>query len=647
MKCFTRSFGTAAIALAALGIAGCRASAGGGGGASPAAHAASAAHKSSGPTGPGYTSPSKPSGAKLKGGTVYFAQAPGSGPNYIFPMYSAEFCGNANIGQLNMLLYKPLYWYGDNYSPTVDYDQSIGRKPTVSNGGRTFTIRLNKYKWSDGEKVSADGLVFWMNMMEADAASGWCGFAPGYIPQNVKSYRAVNTSTFQITFTKRYNPTWVLYQELAQLYPLPLAWDRTSLSQPVPKSFRHSVGASVKGAGRVYRFLNQQSRHTASWASSPLWRVVDGPFKLQSFTNTQRATLVVNRTYSGSPKPTIAKLIEVPFTSDSNLFDEIKSSGPSALTISELPAQDAPQASSVEAEGYNLNRGAAYGYNALTINLNNPTVGPLFRQLYVRRALAHLVDQPGWIHAILHGAAIPDYGSVPIEPASPLVPAITGANPYPFSIQAAAKLLKANGWDVVPGGTSTCAKPGAGAGECGAGITKGEKLAFTLNYESGVVSAQTEMQNLQAQARRVGINISLEQHTVDSILGDQGPCTPAQAACTRIQAAYWGFFITYVPFYYPSGELLYIKGDGLNSANYGTRRMTKLIQATQTASNANEKAAMARYIKYVEQQEPQIFLPYQVGTFEPAAGTLVSKRLGGYTANAFGDLTPQFWYLTK
>ncbi|MFQ4147495.1 hypothetical protein AAGW05_02175 [Arthrobacter sp. LAPM80] len=32
---------------------------------------------------------------------------------------------------------------------------------------------------------------------------------------------------------------------------------------------------------------------------------------------------------------------------------------------------------------------------------------------------------------------------------------------------------------------ATCTKPGTGAGECGVGVTSGQKLSFTLQYSSG------------------------------------------------------------------------------------------------------------------------------------------------------------------
>ena len=72
--------------------------------------------------------------------------------------------------------------------------------------------------------------------MKASPSTEWCGYAPGYFPDNVVRYSAPNPSTFTITFNKAYDPEWVLYSELSQIFPMPLAWDRTSLSQPAPKT---------------------------------------------------------------------------------------------------------------------------------------------------------------------------------------------------------------------------------------------------------------------------------------------------------------------------------------------------------------------------------------------------------------------------
>ena len=80
-------------------------------------------------------------------------------------------------------------------------------------------------------------------------------------------------------------------------------------------------------------------------------------------------------------------------------------------------------------------------------------------------------------------------------------------NPYPYSISNAKKLLSSHGWKVVPGGVDTCQKPGTGANECGAGITKGEKLSFQFLYASGVIQYTVEIQAFASAASEAGIQV--------------------------------------------------------------------------------------------------------------------------------------------
>ena len=66
--------------------------------------------------------------------------------------------------------------------------------------------------------MTSRDLVFWMNVIKASPSTEWCGYVPGYFPDNVISYSAPNPSTFVITFNKSYDPEWVLYNELSQIY---------------------------------------------------------------------------------------------------------------------------------------------------------------------------------------------------------------------------------------------------------------------------------------------------------------------------------------------------------------------------------------------------------------------------------------------
>jgi peptide/nickel transport system substrate-binding protein len=601
-------------------------------------------------TGPGLTEPSKGSGTRIKGGTVTFAEAPDSPPNYIFPMYSAEFCGLSNNFQLNVMLYRPLYWYGNNYDPTVDYNDSIGDKPTYSNSGKTVTIHLKNYKWSDGEQVSARDLVFWMNIMKADPAKEWCGYVPGktFFPGNVLSYKAVNTSTFQLTLNKAYNPTWVQYNLLSQLTPMPIAWDRTSLSAKAPSPTAANLPDTTKaGANAVYNFLNKQGQGINSWASSPLWSIVDGPWRVQSTTSNGGVTLVPNKDFSGPNKPSLAKFEEVPYTSESAMMDAIKSQGPSSVSFAYIPAQYQPLTSSLRNAGYDVNMASSYSIGFFVLNINNPTIGRVFSQLYFRQALQHLVDQDGWISHFLHGTAVSTYGPVPAAPPSSILPGIASkTNPFAFSVSAASQLLKSHGWKVVPGGQTTCAKPGTAANECGAGVKQGQPITFNIDYASDTVSLQEEMQDLQSQAAKVGVKITLSTHPYNDTYSVAVLCKPSQPDC-KWTAENWGTGWIYGPGYFPTGEDLFLTGSVSNHSNYSDAKMNTLIDNTITSPAAKEQSAMKAYVKYAETSLPVVWTPTPIGTFTSSAGTLISKKLGGYAANAFGWLSPEDWYMTK
>ena len=614
----------------------------GSGGSSPATAVSSAAT-----SGPGLTAPTVPSGAKTPGGIVYYTEGPSAPPNYIFPMTSAQVCGTNNISQLNAMLYRPLYWYGNNYRPTVDYSYSIGQAPVFSDNDRTVTVKLNPYKWSDGETVTSRDVAFWINLYKADPAKNFCGYVPGYFPDNVTSVDTPNAQTVVLHLNRSYDPTWFLYNELSQIYPIPLAWDRTSLSQPAPTSDNGHLPDSTKaGAESVYTFLDAESKKVGSWSTSPLWAVVDGPFKLQSFTTTGQVTLVPNADYSGSPKPTIAKLIELPFTSDTAVFNEIRSAGPSGLTIANLPSQYAPQIPTVKGEGYDYNAAASYSVNYFPLNFNNPKIGPIFRQLYFRQAFQHLIDQPGWINAFLDHTAVATYGPIPAVPPSPLVSFNASMNPYPYSVKAAAQLLSSHGWKLVPGGTTTCRHPGTAANECGAGITSGEGISFNLDYQSGVATLESEMGDLAAQARQVGINLQLTSHTFDTVISTATACQPNQPDCNWT-AENWGAGWIYGPDFLPTGETLYYPGAVANYGSYDDPQANKLVAAAITAPPSKFQQAMTAYATYIEQQAPVVWGPTSIGTYQGDAGTVVAKNLGGYAANALGYMNPEDWYFTR
>ena len=92
----------------------------------------------------------------------------------------------ANINQFQFLMYRPLYWFGNGRQPTLNPSLSLAESPVYSNNNTTVVVKMKPYKWSNGETVTAQDVMFWMNMMHSDKAN-WAAYAPGFIPDNIKS----------------------------------------------------------------------------------------------------------------------------------------------------------------------------------------------------------------------------------------------------------------------------------------------------------------------------------------------------------------------------------------------------------------------------------------------------------------------------
>ncbi len=603
----------------------------------------------------GPTGAVKATGTKIQGGTAYFQEGPAAPPTYIFPFISPQVCSTMNFGQFTYLMYRPLYWFGNNNSPSVDYNYSVGNAPVWSNGDKTVKITLKNWEWSSGEQVNSRDVQFWVNMMFVEAPKfNWCDYTPGYFPDNIASADYPNADTVVFHLKTSLNPTWFLYNELSQITPMPIAWDRTSASGPTPTASTPNLPDTTKaGVAKVYDYLNTQATNVASYASSPLWSVVDGPWKLQSFTTTGEVTYVPNPSYGGSPKPTLSKFVEVPFTSDQAILNEIKSGGPKALSMAELPDEYLPQLKSVEGEGYNAVNFTDYSISYFPLNLGNPTYGPVFSQLYFRQAFQHLVDGPGWLEKILGGYAVPTYGPVPTAPFSPWVDNFERNNPYKFSTSDAANILKAHGWsNVGPGQVAVCAKPGSGPGECGANVPKGLQLKFNLLYQSGSVVTAEETADLKSQASQAGIDIELTTAPFAQVVGKAINCGPHGAApSTSAKCSWtaldWGAGWVYAPDFLPTGETLYTTGAGANFSGYSNAEADKLITATTDGPNSQTIPNMDAFENYIAKQVPVVYFPTATGNPTSAAIDLISKHLGGFVNNVYTSMTPENWYLTK
>src|SRR5580698_6456440 len=81
-------------------------------------------------------------GTKVSGGTVRWAEPPGSAPTYIFPFMSSSVESVSNSSQFQYMLYRPLYMFGfpAKNNTTLNPTLSLAAVPTYGNNDTTATV---------------------------------------------------------------------------------------------------------------------------------------------------------------------------------------------------------------------------------------------------------------------------------------------------------------------------------------------------------------------------------------------------------------------------------------------------------------------------------------------------------------------------
>jgi peptide/nickel transport system substrate-binding protein len=592
------------------------------------------------------------SGASTPTSATY-AEAPSQTPNFILPFYPGSLCSVANIDQFQYLMFRPLYWFGDGATPSLNSSLSIGKNPVYSNGDTTVTINLKNYKWSNGESVTGNDVLFWMNIDHVEKAN-WCGYTPTEMPDNLKNV-TVSGDTVTFTTTGAVNAYWFTYNELSQITPMPSAWDVTAAGA-APGSGGCSTaayGTDDTGCTAVYNFLSNQAGYNASnpnatnnslstYATNPLWKVVDGPWTLKSFNADGNISFVPNPTYSGPVKPTLKLFTELPYTTDNAEFNALVAGD---VSVGYLPTQDitkgAPAPGQVgpnnpRLSGFTLAPLYTWSITYFPMNFNSQanggTAGKIFEQAYYRQAFQSLIDQPLFVSKVFKGYANPTYGPVPVVPSNPFASTYEKSNPYSYSPSRAKTLLKSHGWKVVPNGTDSCIKPGTAGNECGAGIPAGTKLSFQLPYATGTESLTQEMTAEQSAWSSVGIHVTLTPQTFNTVIGNAVACTPGPSCTWSYEQ--WGGGWIFAPDTYPTGETLFGKGSTANYGSYFSSKNETLINQT-----ISKGVNLTQWEDYLAKQLPVVFEP------DPASSlTEINKKLTGVTPqNVYWDVQPENW----
>jgi peptide/nickel transport system substrate-binding protein len=573
----------------------------------------------------------------VSGGTAIWAELPSDTPNYIFPFTDSQYISVSNLEDFGYMLYRPLYWFGTGAAPTLNPSLSLANYPTFN--GTKVTITLKHYKWSNGQPVTAQNVMFWLNMLTAVGSTDWGAFT-GFPNSQVSDITVVSPTELTMTMDKAYNDQWFVYNDLSQITPMPEAWDRTA-------SGPSSCSTTVSDCAAVYSYLNSQAGDMSTYVSSPLWSVVDGPWKLSAFNSDGHLTMVPNKLYSGPVKPKLSAFEEVPFTTDNAEYDVLQSpSSSSKIDVGYIPTQDLPAKPISAATGRNPLRGyylapqVTWGVSYYTINLQDTISdhAAIFKQLYFRQAMAYLMNQNAILQGPLKGYGVVQPGPVGSYPmTSFLSPQGKKGVAFPYDPNKAKSLLSSHGWTVVANGTTTCTNPTL----CGAGITKGTAMNFTWTYATGYEWIQAEGQQLQSAAASVGIKLNLVPKPFNEVVAaSAGNCVVASIPCDWDMAD-WGLGWSFAPDYLPTGDTLFECGAIANSSGYCDSTDDSMIATTLTSAGTTQD--FYTWQNYLATQLPvqwQVNAPYLVAE--------IANNLQGVTPESTTlSINPENWYYTK
>ncbi len=570
-------------------------------------------------------------------GAITYGYLATNAPTWILPQVTAAFNSVYNTYLFEYEMWRQIYYAPNGTSQTVDQSISPANAPVWSNDDKTMDISLKSWKWSDGTTISAKDLEFSIDEIIAavkESPANWAAYGgTGFFPDTITSMSVKNANTLEINLKSSVNPTWMEEDILGSISLFPSTkWAIASTGGP---TLDYTQPANAK---KIYDYLAAQSKSVNTYATNPLWQDVYGPYKIQSFNATTGAyTLAPNTSYSGPHVTPMSSFVGLPFTSNAAQFNAVKSK---SVDVSVIPPEDAAQIGSLQGLGYNYygmspwgNYFAAYNFQDKTGNFNS-----VVSQLYFRQAMQHLEDQDGQIKAFLNGAGTPVYGPITLYPQSPYLPANEQTNPYPFSVATAVSTLKANGWNVVPNGTTTCAKAGTGPGECGAGIPVGTKLAFNLIYNA-VAPYTQEVEDLASNAKQAGIQITLQSSNFNFIIDNYNDIASPANANKWAMEVFGGESMSTYPTSY---GLFNTNGSG-QLGLYTNPTADQLINASITSPNPN---AVTNELSFLAKDLPVLWQPSRdrimawktnISSSRPEA----LENLTQYTA------TPEFWYLTK
>jgi peptide/nickel transport system substrate-binding protein len=445
------------------------------------------------------------------------------------------------------LLFMQLIWI--NRFHKIDYSRSLVSAIATPDDGKTYSISLRPWHWSDGVPVTAADVAYTLKLVR-QLGTTWPGLGAGGMPDIVSSLAITNPTHFIVTLKRQVNPNWFILNGLSTLVPVPAhIWSRYTLDEI---------------------WQNQ--------SSPAFFQTVDGPLLIKKLVFGQYAEFVPNPAYDGE-KMHFSRFIMKFMDSEDSEMQAVESGD---LDMANVPfplfamAQHLPGLHIVTLE-------PGYSWNELIPNIANPT-SSYFADVRIRQAMADAISQPRLIALAMHGQGDEVFNAVPPIPASFLSPAARAGNyPVGYDPQKARALLEAAGY--APGADGIMQKNAA-------------RLAFTILVPAGQELRIEIAESIQQDLRAVGIEMKVHQVEFNQVL----------ALLVGAPAGWQAILLATTVSPYPTGESSFVTGAYYNNNGYTDHTMDKLITASTDKPGMN---GLFAYEDYAAEQQPVIFLPVE------------------------------------
>jgi len=480
---------------------------------------------------------------------------------------------------IDRLIFNGLVRFDSRGIPLPDLAESWG----ISQDGKIYNFSLRQdLKWHDGQSVTADDIVFTVEMLRLGNPS---------LPSDVQEFwKTVEVKGMGSNIQFRLPEPFAPFLDYATFGIIP----------------RHLL-KGLSGDSFINSPFNLQPVGT-------------GPFQFERLiVDNGRISGVVlraNKDYHGQ-KPNLSQIVFLFYPNSIGALTAVKENR--AQGISKLTMDILPQA--LAYPNLSVYSSRKPEMSVLLMNLKNPEVA-FFQEVQVRKAILRSINRQWTVDNLMQGQAIQADG--PIFPGTWAY--YDGIKPVGFDPDIARRDLKENGW-VLAGETDTI---------------RSKKEVF-LKFKLTVPDTEKH-KNLAGAIQRdlaaVGIQADLEILPYESILNDRLNPRTYQAALVDLNLSK-----SPDPDPYPFWDQVQATG-GQNYSQWDHRVASEMLEQARITTNLDERARLYRNFQLIfEDEVPAIPLFYPVYTWG-ADVTIRGIRMGPLfdTSDRFASV--QDWYLS-